>query len=94
MIRRHPWYFVFLIFVILCLINIFQKLQWHTPTDNIVWEDSKEGLVCLKAPEEGPIKKGDILLAVSKYSIKDKIDLNRVIAKKKTTVTRLREMEL
>jgi signal transduction histidine kinase len=83
MIRKYPWYFVFLIFVILCLANIFQKLQWSTPTDNIVWQDSEKGLVCLKAPEDSPVKEGDILLTVSKYIIKNKIDLHRVIGKKK-----------
>jgi signal transduction histidine kinase len=83
MIKKNPWYFAFLIFVILCLANIFQKLQWQMPTDNIAWEESAEGLICLKAPKDSPLKKGDILSAVNNYEIKNIIDLNRVIAKKK-----------
>ncbi len=83
MIRKYPWYFVFLIFVILCLVNIFQKMQWTEPTDNVAWEISEEGLVCVGAPEDSPIKKNDILLTVKKYVIKNKIDLQRAIAQKK-----------
>ena len=83
MIKKNPWYFAFLIFVILCLANIFQKLQWQMPTDNIVWEESAEGLTCIKTPEDSPLKKGDILSAINNYEIKNIIDLNRVIAKKK-----------
>ncbi|HLP59862.1 MAG TPA: ATP-binding protein [Candidatus Deferrimicrobium sp.] len=83
MIRKYPWYFVFLIFVILCLVNIFQKMQWNEPTDNIAWEASEEGLVCVDAPEDSPIKKNDILLTIRKYVIKNKIDLQRAITQKR-----------
>lgn len=89
MIKKNPWYFAFLIFVILCLANIFQKLQWDVPTDNIVWEGSKEGLICIESPEDSPIKKDDILLTVDKYIVINKIDLNRVMALRKHCVYEL-----
>jgi len=83
MIKKYPWHFIYLIFVIISLANIFQKLQWSTPTDNIFWENTSEGLRCLSAPSEISIKKGDILLTVNKYIIKTNIDLNRIISTRK-----------
>lgn len=83
MIKKSPWYLVFLIFVILCLVNIFQKLNWHAPTDNAVWADHPDGLVCLRAPEDGEIKKGDILFAVNKFEVKSQVDLYRAITGQK-----------
>ena len=58
-------------------------MQWNEPTDNITWEASEEGLVCVNAPEDSPIKKNDILLTVRKYVIKNKVDLQRTIAQKR-----------
>ncbi len=83
MIKKYPWHFVYLIFVIICLANIFQKLRWSTPTDNIRWLKNEAGLQCLKAPGKSPIKKGDILLTVDQYIIKDQLDLNRVLRTRK-----------
>ncbi len=79
MIKKYPWHFIFLIFVIFSLTNIFQKLQWRTSTDNISWVETTEGLVCKNAPPETGIKNGDILLSINKYIIKNKIDLARAI---------------
>jgi len=82
MIKKYPWHFIFLIFVIFSLTNIFQKIQWKTRTDNIVWIETTDGLVCKKAPPETGIKKGDILFTINKYIVRDKIDLARVIENK------------
>ena len=79
MIKKYPWHFIFLIFVIICLANIFQKLQWTFPTDNIKWRESVDGLVCIKSPKNSPLKEGDTLLTVNKYIINSQIDLNRAI---------------
>jgi len=79
MIKKYPWHFVYLIFVIICLANIFQKLKWSTPTDDITWAEASEGLSCVGSPENSPIKPGDILLTVHKYVVANKIDLARVI---------------
>ncbi|UCH95279.1 MAG: GHKL domain-containing protein [Candidatus Aminicenantes bacterium] len=86
MIKKYPWHLVYLIFVVLCLANIFQKLKWSAPTDQILWEHTPEGLVCLQAPEDSSIKKGDLLLTVNKYIINNKTDLNRAILKRKTNI--------
>jgi len=83
MIKKYPWHFVYLLFVGLCLANIFQKLMWNAPTDNIKWDTAPEGLICIDAPEDISIKKGDILLTVSKYIITSPIDLYRVLHSKK-----------
>ena len=83
MIKKSPWYLAFLIFVILCLANIFQKLNWNAPTDNVLWGDHPDGLICLQAPEDSNIKKDDILFAVNKFDINTKIDLYRAIAGQK-----------
>ena len=79
MIKKYPLHFIFLIFVIFSLTNIFQKLQWRTSTDNIKWVETMGGLVCEKAPTETGIKSGDILFSINKYVIKNKIDLARAI---------------
>ncbi|MCI0471828.1 MAG: ATP-binding protein [Candidatus Aminicenantes bacterium] len=83
MIKKYPWHFVYLIFIILGLSNIFQKMEWKFPTDRIKWESTAEGLVCVKAPADSPLKKGDILITVNKYIVTNIIDLNRVIQKSK-----------
>jgi signal transduction histidine kinase len=83
MIKKYPWHFVYLVFIILALTNIFQKLEWKSPTDGVGWENSEHGLVCINAPSDSPIKKGDILITVNKYIITNVIDLNRAIRKKK-----------
>ena len=79
MIRKYPWHFVYLIFVVICLSNIFQKLQWSSPTDQILWQETDQGLLCRDAPDSGNILPGDILLTVNKFVIHDRIDLYRVI---------------
>lgn len=86
MIKKHFWRILYLIFVIFCLINIFEKLWWSAPTDNILWKPAPEGegLVCVEAPENSPIKKGDTVLTVNKFVITNVIDLNRVIRQRKT----------
>ncbi|MCP5049524.1 MAG: PAS domain-containing protein [bacterium] len=82
MIKKYPWHIVYLIFVILCLANIFQKLNWQAPTDNIQWTMTEDGLVCTEAPEESPIKEGDVLKTVRNFIITNEIDLNRTIYNK------------
>jgi two-component system NtrC family sensor kinase len=83
MIKKYPWHFVYLIFVIICLANIFQKLKWSSPTDNITWKKTAVGLECFNSPKHSPIKKGDILLTVNKFIVSSKIDLGRIIEKRK-----------
>lgn len=83
MIRKHPWHFVYLIFVIISLANIFQKLRWSMPTDNISWVETEQGLQCAMAPDDSAVKPGDILLTVNKYVIKKKSDLSRVLGSRK-----------
>jgi len=77
--KKYFWHFVFLIFIIFSLANLFQKLKWTAPTDNITWHTGENGLICLKAPGDSLIKPGDILLTINDYRIKSKLDLNRVI---------------
>jgi two-component system NtrC family sensor kinase len=77
MIKKYPWHFIFALFILISLTNIFQKLKWSSVADGIVWENSEKGLVCLSATPNSPIKPGDILLAVNKYTINNKIDLLR-----------------
>ena len=83
MIKKYPWHFIYLIFVIICLANIFQKLKWVTPSDHIHWKESSAGLECVDSPEGSPIKTGDILLTINKYVVSSRIDLNRIIQKRK-----------
>lgn len=80
MIKKSPWYLAFLIFVIVCLVNIFQKLNWNAPTDNVLWGSHPDGLICLQAPEDSKLKKDDIVFAVNKYKVKTRSDLYRAIA--------------
>ena len=79
MIKKYPWHFIFALFILISLSNIFQKLKWSSTSDGMLWENSGKGLVCISAPPSGPIKPGDILLAVNKYTINSKIDLLRSI---------------
>jgi two-component system, NtrC family, sensor kinase len=83
MIKKYPWHFVYLLFVILCLINIFQKLKWSTDTDNILWQKINNDFVCVEAPPNSTIKKGDKLYAVNNFEINNKVDIYRVIQKRK-----------
>ncbi len=94
MIKKYPWHFIFLIFVIFSLTNIFQKIQWKTRTDNIVWIETTDGLVCKKAPPETGIKKGDILFTINKYIVRDKIDLARVIENKEICIYEIERDDL
>jgi len=82
MIKKYPWHFVFAVFILISLTNIFQKLKWSSTSDNIVWENSEKGLVCVSAAANSPVKPGDILLAVNKYTINNKIDLLRSLEQK------------
>lgn len=79
MIKKYPWHFIFALFILISLTNIFQKLKWSTASDNIVWENTEKGLVCLSTAPNSQINPGDILLAVNKYTINNKIDLLRSI---------------
>lgn len=80
MIKKYPWHFIFALFILICLANLFQKLKWSSVSDHLVWENSDHGLVCVEAPANSQIKPGDVLLAVNKYSVGSKIDLLRSIA--------------
>ncbi|MBN2400269.1 MAG: GHKL domain-containing protein [Candidatus Aminicenantes bacterium] len=79
MIRKYPWHFIFALFILISLTNIFQKLKWSSASDGIVWENSNQGVICISSVQNSPIKPGDILLAVNKYTINNKIDLLRSI---------------
>jgi two-component system NtrC family sensor kinase len=79
MIKKYPWHFIFALFILISLTNIFQKLKWSTASDNIVWENTEKGLVCISAAQNSPVKPGDLLLAVNKFTINNKIDLLRSI---------------
>jgi len=94
MIKKYPWHFVFLIFVIFFLTNIFQKLQWKESTDNLHWIESNEGLICDFAPKSSHIHKGDILFTINKYIIKNRRDLKRVIENKKLCVYEIERDDL
>ncbi len=83
MIKKYHWYFIYLIFIILALTNIFQKLQWSSSTDNIRWEQTENGLMCINSPSDSPIKKGDTLLTINKYIIETNINRERIIKKRK-----------
>ncbi|MBU4404753.1 MAG: hypothetical protein KKG79_03970 [Acidobacteria bacterium] len=80
MIKKYPWHFIFALFILISLANLFQKLKWSSVSDHLVWENSQQGLVCASAPANSQIKPGDILLAVNKYSVSNSIDLLRSIA--------------
>lgn len=94
MIKKYPWHFIFLIFVIFSLTNIFQKLQWKSITDNIEWVETLDALVCKSAPENSHIKTGDIIITINKYEIKNKIDLQQAIQQRKTCIYQIERDEL
>ena len=79
MIRKYPWHFIFAIFILVSLANIFQKLKWSSVSDHLAWESTEHGLVCRSAPANSQVRPGDILLAVNKYSVGSRIDLLRAI---------------
>jgi len=83
MIKKYPWHFIYLVFVLIALVNIFQKIESKSSTDGITWETTPQGLVCVGAPKSGSIQTGDILLDVNRYVITSRIDLYRVIQNKK-----------
>ncbi len=80
MIKKYPWHFIFALFILVSLANIFQKLKWSSGSDHMSWEASEHGLVCRAAPANSQVKRGDILLAVNKYLVHDRVDLQRAIA--------------
>jgi two-component system NtrC family sensor kinase len=80
MIKKYPWHFIFALFILISLANIFQKLKWSSVTDHLDWESTRHGLVCSSSPKDSQVKPGDILLAVNKYLVNNKIDLLRSIA--------------
>lgn len=86
MIKNYRWYLVYLVFVGLSLTNIFQKLTWNSPTDRIEWEQTPDGLVCVSAPEDSSIKKGDLLFNINKFIITDKVDLARAISARRFSI--------
>lgn len=80
MIKKYLWHFIFALFILISLANLFQKLKWSSVSDHLVWESTEQGLVCVSAPANSQVKPGDILLAVNKYSVNNRIDLLRSIA--------------
>ena len=80
MIKKYPWHFIFALFILISLANIYQKLKWSSVTDHLTWESTDHGLVCQSAPKDSQVKPGDIMLAVNKYLVSNKIDLQRSIA--------------
>jgi signal transduction histidine kinase len=79
-VRKFPWHFIFALFILVSLANIFQKLKWSSVTDHLDWESTSHGLVCKAGPKDSQVKPGDILLAVNKYLVNNRIDLLRSIA--------------
>ncbi|MCU0236458.1 MAG: ATP-binding protein, partial [Acidobacteria bacterium] len=77
---KFPWHFIFALFILVSLANIFQKLKWSSVTDHLDWESTSHGLVCKAGPKDSQVKPGDILLAVNKYLVNNRIDLLRSIA--------------
>jgi hypothetical protein len=82
MIKKYPWHFIFAVFILISLANIFQKLKWSSTSDLIVWENSEKGVVCISSAPNSPVQPGDMLLAVNKYTIANKIDLLRSLENK------------
>jgi signal transduction histidine kinase len=80
MIRKYPWHFVYALFILISLANIFQKLKWSSDSDQLHWEATEHGLVCRAAPAGSQVRPGDILLAVNKYLVHGPIDLQRAIS--------------
>ncbi|HEX7512723.1 MAG TPA: hypothetical protein VF464_05060, partial [Candidatus Methylomirabilis sp.] len=74
MIKKYPWHFIFALFILISLANIFQKLKWSSASDNLLWESTDRGLVCAAAPASSQVRPGDILLAVNKYSVSNRIE--------------------
>ncbi len=79
-VRKYSWHFIFAAFILVSLANIFQKLKWSSVTDHVTWETTAQGLVCRSAPADSQVQPGDILLAVNKYLVNNRIDLLRSIA--------------
>ncbi len=79
MIKRYYWHFFFLLFIVLGLANIFEKLKWSSSSDGILWQATEKGLVCLEAPHNHPVRPGDLLLTVNLFVINDHVDLARAI---------------
>jgi len=79
MIKRYYWHLVFLVFIILGLANIFEKLRWSKATDDIEWQATEKGLVCLESPANSPIQPEDLLLTINLFVINDFVDLYRAI---------------
>lgn len=84
MIRKYSWHFLFLLFIILALINLFQKVKVLHPSDDIVWQEVTTGqsadtkLVCVSAPEHTGILPGDRLWEINEIEVKNHIDLMRI----------------
>ena len=81
--KKYLWHFVFSLFVLISLANIFQKLRWSENTDNILWKQTEKGLVCVKNSQNKLVKKGDLLISADQFLVKSIIDLKRVIKLKK-----------
>ena len=58
MIKKYPWHFIFALFILISLANIFQKLKWSSVSDHLVWENSDQGLVCAVGPGQQPDQAG------------------------------------
>jgi len=78
MIRKYAWHFLFLLFIILALINLFQKVQAHQLCDDIIWKETSSGLICIKAPIHTGIEPGDRLLDINEIAVKTEIDMMRI----------------
>ncbi len=78
MIRKYSWHLLFLLFIILALINLFQKVQANHFSDEILWQQTESGLVCLNAPTHTGIEAGDRLLDINEITVHTQIDLLRI----------------
>lgn len=78
MIRKYSWHLFFLLFIVLGLINLFQKVQAHQFSDEINWKETDSGLICENAPAHTGIESGDRLLDINEMAVQSRIDMMRI----------------
>jgi len=74
--------FPILVFVVLGGLNIYKKIVWKEPTDEVFWKKKATGLVAVKIETNGPgylagLKKGDILYSINSEPTQTKIDITK-----------------
>jgi signal transduction histidine kinase len=72
-----------LILSFLCSLNVSRKVRWREVTDGVIWKETSGGIVAIRVDEESDaflragIRKGDVLTAVNKAPVRNKIDLQK-----------------